>query len=107
MSLKPLLLVLGLCVPLPAFAVSTITQQITRVLYDGSADYQYFEATAAWGATGCSSATYVQILPNVPGKQNMLAIVLAAYMAGKTVILQGICDANTNYFDATYVGVIG
>ena len=101
------LMLLVALAPFPAMAVQTISQPITQVIYNASADYQYFVGAATWGASGCSSATYVQILPNVAGKQNLLAITLAAYVAGKTVYFQETCDSNTNYFDATYISVSG
>jgi len=106
LKFRVLLLFVGL-VPFSAMAVQTISQPITQVLYNASTDYQYFLGSVAWGASGCSTAIYVQILPSVSGKQNLLAVALAAYVAGKTVYFQGTCDSNTNYFDATYISVSG
>ena len=99
-------LFLGVFSALPAFADSTNAQPISQFLYNGSADYLFIVGPSSWVATGCT-AYYVQILPSVTGKDKMMAIALAAYAAGKSVSFQGTCDAQSGYFDATYISVTG
>jgi hypothetical protein len=90
----------------PTFADQTNSQPIAQVLYNGSVDYLFIVGSSSWVATSCN-ATYIQILPGVSGKDKMMAIALAAYMAGKSVQFQGTCDATPGYFDATYITVTG
>jgi hypothetical protein len=88
--------------PVIAHADSTIAQPITRVPYNGNADYAYFVGAAGWGANGCNSY-YVQITNGVPGRDKLLAIALAAHAAGKRVQFEGSCDSSPSYFDAYYI----
>ena len=71
-----------------AWAEYTIAQSIKQVLYNASADYQFFTGTSGWGAPSCNSY-YVQITNGVPNRDKLLAIVLTAYAAGKKVQFQG------------------
>ena len=96
----------GAIVSTPSRADQTNSQPISQVLYSGTADYLFFIGTAGWVATGCS-AYYVQVLPNLLGKDKIMAIALAAYAAGKNVQFQGTCDSQAGYFDATYITVSG
>lgn len=105
-AIRSVLAVLCVMGALPSLADSTITQSITQVRYDGVADYLYFIGSTYWGATGCNPY-YVEVTAGVAGRDKILAIALAAYAAGKTVQFQGTCNANSSYFDATYVIVTG
>ena len=91
--------------PSLVLAESTISQPISRVLYDGAADYLYFVGSNAWGSPSCPNATYIQVTASVPGRKQIFAAALAAHAAGKVVRFQGVCNSNTNYFDATYIDV--
>lgn len=93
---------LGALAPVAAQADSTITQTISRLLYNGSADYTFVVGPSGWGASGCN-AYYVQITSAVPGRDKLLAIILAAHVAGRRVQFQGACNPDPTYFDATYV----
>jgi hypothetical protein len=92
--------------PLSAMADETIAQTISGLRYDGVADYTYFTGPASWRATGCNPQ-FVEVTATVAQRQKLLAVALAAYAAGKQVQFQGTCNSNTNYFDATYISVIG
>ncbi len=92
----------GVLGPCTAFADQTIAQPVSKVLYNGSADYTVVVGTSGWGASGCN-AYYVQITNAVAGRDKLLAIILAAHAAGQRVQFQGACTSDPNYFDATYV----
>ena len=82
----------------------TVRQEILRTQYNADGDTLYFVGTSAWGSTTCPSALYVQISNTLAGKDKLLAIGLAAHMAGKNVQFRGTCDAaGGNYFYASYV----
>ena len=100
------LALLGTLFALPALADQTNSQPIAQVLYNGAADYTFLIGPASWVATSCT-AYYVQVLPSVLGKDKIMAIALAAYVAGKNVQFQGTCDTQAGYFDATYITVTG
>lgn len=97
---------LGTLGAVPAFADQTNAQPITQVLYNGTSDYTFFIGTGSWTATGCS-AYYAQVLPNLLGKDKLIAIALEAYALGKQVQFQGTCDSQAGYFDVTYITVSG
>ncbi len=85
-------------------AESTIFQTVTLINFDASANGAlYFRGDAKWGASSCSNATYVQIKADVPARKELLSIVLAEKMAGKRIQFWGTCDANTEYFNASYL----
>lgn len=100
---RKILLATAILLPSWVLGESTISQPITNVIYDGAADYLYVVGNAAWGAPSCATAYYVQVTATVPGRKQLLAAVLAAHTAGKTVYFQGSCNSNGNYFDATYI----
>jgi len=97
---------LGTLGAVPSFADQTNAQPLTQVLYNGSSDYIFFIGTGSWTATSCN-AYYVQVLPNLLGKDKLIAIALEAYALGKSVQFQGTCDSQSGYFDATYIIVSG
>lgn len=83
----------------------TNTQKIVRVQYDGSGEHLYIVGDAKWSSQSCPNATYVWIPPDLPGRKEILAIALAAYMSGKDVEFHGVCGANPDYFKASYIVV--
>jgi hypothetical protein len=90
--------------PICAAAVEqTVSQSISRVLYDGASDYLYVVGAGNWGASSCPNAYYVQVPATVPGRKQLMAAVLAAKAAGQSVQFQGTCGTHPNYFDATYI----
>lgn len=103
--LRKSLLVFASMLPICALAVTTNTQPVKSVLFDGSANYIYVTAANTWGADGCANAQYVQITSAVPGFKQLYAAILAAQATGKTVRFQGTCATNPNYFEATYIEV--
>jgi hypothetical protein len=89
----------------PVFAGTTNAQIITHVLYDGDADYAYFVGQSSWTTPeGCSSY-YATLAGTQPGKEKLLAIVLAAHAAGRRVSFRGDCTGHPNYLHLTYVTV--
>ena len=105
MSIKRVLILTTVLLPLRVWADTTNTQTIARVLYDGVADYLYVVAPTTWGSPACPNALYVQISPAVAGRKQIMAAVLAAKAAGQQVRFQGACNSNPNYFDANYIDV--
>lgn len=101
--------------PAIAFADSTDAEQISQINYDASSNDLFFlSTTGTWnasvgngGASTCQNAPYVHVRPTVSGRQQILAIGLAAYMAGKKVAFLGACSTvaneTTQYFDAYYI----
>jgi hypothetical protein len=81
----------------------TIGQPITQLLYNGDADYTFFVGANRWGAPSCPNAYYAQLTPAVLGRKQMLAIALAAKQSGATVLFQGACSSDANYFNVTYI----
>src|SRR5258708_18355701 len=93
---------------LNAFAAPefTLRQEITRIEYDASADESWIRGAAPWSSAGCPNATWVRIQSSLAGRKQMLALVTAAQMAGKSVTFYGNCDPNTSdIFNAAYVRV--
>jgi len=86
-----------------ANAVPTISQPVTQINYNGNSEVLFFVGGQKWGASGCLNATYVQVKSDVAGQHSILSIGLAAKMAGKNVMFIGNCDADPDYFDATYI----
>lgn len=84
---------------------------VRQMNYDGNADYTYFLADNGWevknadGSILCSP-TYVQVKNNVPGRDKILSMGLAAYMANKQVQFHGTCTEGASYFHAHYI-IIG
>jgi hypothetical protein len=100
------LLATAMLVPSLAIAENTISQPISHVIYDGTADFLYVVGSGTWGAPSCASAYYVQVTAAVPGRKQLLAAVLAAHTAGRAVSFQGSCSSTApNYFNATYITV--
>lgn len=84
----------------------TITQPILQLRYNGDADYAFFVGAARWGAPSCPNAQYAQVAASVAGRKQLLAIALAAKLAGARVNFQGICNAgNPDYFNVNYIVV--
>jgi len=91
-----------------SFASSTDFANIRQLNYDGNADYTYFLADGGWSVKATDSSilctpTYVQIKNDVPGRDKILSIGLAAYMAKKQVQFHGTCTEGASYFHATYI----
>ncbi|MFT5084348.1 MAG: hypothetical protein ACI9Y1_002402 [Lentisphaeria bacterium] len=65
------MLFVGFLAPILAHATTaTQYQKIHSVLYNSSADYLYFTGVSKWNdGSECSNATYVRILPALPGKK--------------------------------------
>jgi hypothetical protein len=104
-SMTVALLPSALALPLTASADEwTITQPIASLQLDGTTQDLYFSGGLRWGATSCPNATYVKIDFDLAGYEQLLAIGLAAKMAGTSIRLLGTCGAN-GYFDATYISV--
>lgn len=103
-KLKQILTIAAL-LPSVAFAAETITQPVKQFRYDAEADYLYVVGTSAWGSGGCPNATYVTIKPTVAGRKQLFASIAYAHASGKTVRFQGVCSANLDHFDATYIVV--
>jgi len=83
---------------------------ISQINYNGNDNDLFFiTPTAKWGDPGCPNAPYVHVRASVPGRQQILSIGLAAYMAGKKVQFWGACSTAPNeagvYFDAFYIVV--
>jgi hypothetical protein len=79
---------------------------VKSVIYNASASWAYFTAGRGWGASGCPNATYVQIHSGLPGRKELLAVVLMAKAQGQRVWFNGTCSSDPNYFDAFYVAVV-
>lgn len=92
--------------PILVHAETTITQPVKSFLYDASANYLYVTGGNNWGATSCPGAHYISVPSTVPGYKQLFAAVLAAQATGKSVRFQGTCNANANYFDATYIEIL-
>jgi hypothetical protein len=82
----------------------TITQPIASLQLDGNTQDLYFSGGQRWGATSCPNVTYVKVDFDLAGYKQLLAIGLAAKMAGTPIRLLGTCGAN-GYFDAIYISV--
>ncbi|MBL8272000.1 hypothetical protein [Steroidobacter sp.] len=100
-----LALMATLALPLTASASEwTVTQPIAALQLDGSSQDLYLTGGLKWGATSCPNATYVKVAQTLAGYKQLLAIGLAAKMAGTPIRLFGTCGTN-GYFDATYISV--
>ena len=84
----------------------TVTQPIVELRYNGSADYAFFIGPAGWAAPSCPTAYYAQIPASQAGRDKLLALVMAAYLAGKRVAFQGLCGSVAGYFNVSYVIVM-
>lgn len=88
-----------------AVAENTGINDISRVQFQGVGKTLYIVAEDnAWDAPSCSGAKFVRVLSSLPGRDEMVSIVLAAFAAGKQVNFQGTCYSS-NYFDADYITV--
>jgi hypothetical protein len=104
--LKSILLNLVLMPTLTFAGEFTIWQPPTQVDFDAdtSGDVLWILGSAKWGAAGCPNATWVLIDSSVTHREKMLAVVLAAHMAQKTVRFWGTC-ISADRLVATYVSV--
>ena len=85
---------------------TTTSQIISQFLYNGISDHTYFTSTVGWGAPSCPNAIYAEVMPDLPGKKEMLAIGYAAKLSGTPVKFMGSCNpGDSNYFTVTYIFV--
>ena len=107
---KKVFVFLGLLFIGTAVKANTEFQTISQINYNGDSNDLFFLTTAGkWGDPSCPNAPYVHVKSSVAGKQQILSIGLAAYMAGKKVQFWGTCSTVPNeagiYFDAFYIVV--
>ena len=83
---------------------TTTPQTISQFLYNGISDHTYFTSAVGWGAPSCPHAVYAEVMPDLPGKKEMLAIGYAAKLSGTPVRFMGTCNpGDSNYFTVTYI----
>ena len=103
--------VVGSVVALSGFANSafadevTISQPITELRYQANADYTYLVGAARWGSPSCPGAYYATIPAGASNAKQLLAIALAAKLAGSAVSFQGTCSGDLMYFNVNYIVV--
>ena len=107
---KKVLILLGLLSICTAVKANTEFQTISQINYNGDSNDLFFITSAGkWGDPSCPNAPYVHVKSSVAGRQQILSIGLAAYMAGKKVQFWGTCSTTPNevgiYFDAFYIVV--
>lgn len=77
---------------------------ISQINYNGDGNDLFFMTpTGKWGDPACPNAPYIHVKASVSGRQQILSIGLAAYMAGKKVQFWGTCSTDVGYFDAFYI----
>src|SRR6476646_558202 len=79
---------------------NTASLPITQINYNGDSNDSFFITTPGmgWGDPSCPNAQYVHVKSTVSGRQQILSIGLAAYMAGKKVQFWGTCSTDVGYF---------
>jgi hypothetical protein len=90
---------------LPAWPAYTDVRNIAQVRYMANADYFFVVGLSRWGGDACN-ALYAQVRADQQGKEKLLAIILAAFTAGKRIQFYGECNSNPDYFDVNYVVVL-
>jgi hypothetical protein len=81
-----------------SFADQTILQSIVELRYHGPTDSVYVIGVDRWGASGCN-AFYGYVASSMPGREKLLAVILAAQAAGKRVMFTGTCvSGSPDYF---------
>lgn len=89
----------GMC--FDAVAVDTAALNIERVQFNAIASAYFAYRSGGWGV--CNNTQFVQLQGAPENRQIFSSQVLAAHMAGKTVVFAGGCTNPNGYLDATYI----
>lgn len=109
-TLKTLLIAVSFLLVVGKANANTEILPISQINYNGgSNDLFFLTASGKWGDPACPNASYVHVKPSAAGRQELLSLGLAAYMAGKKVQFWGTCATAAAeagiYYDATYIVV--